>query len=115
MQKWYMNAEQRMMVSIVMLQEWKVAISVANDVWSVKGNCWLEGIAQSTGSALSTPVMLLLRCIVMCEIFLHISWKIKGHLPRRACWVSRRSLCQRYKNFWLTSVALCMHYMEGVL
>ena len=34
-----MNAEQCVMVSIVMLQEWKVAISVANDVWSVKGNC----------------------------------------------------------------------------
>ena len=31
------------------LQEWQVAISVADDIWSIKRDRWFEGIAQSTG------------------------------------------------------------------
>jgi len=43
------NREQCVIMLILMRQEWQVAIAVADDIWTIKGDCWPERIAQSTG------------------------------------------------------------------
>ena len=110
-----MNSEQCVIMLILMRQEWQVAIAVADDIWSIKGDCWPERIAQSTGMHELRYCFVIIIIIIIIQFIKRLRRGFRGTGGRPIVGVNQKTtwsmvIVGRMREKIIKTVLLCTHW-----